>query len=126
VISHTPAFASTLRRVLRAPVRIAGSSWDLTRSVARILAPGDGRPGSGVHPDPADPVTSGVDASHGVLTPAAFAEPDELTTRELLVASQRPLRDTGDPTRADRARRLAHQYLQRRQERLRAELDHHG
>lgn len=49
---------------------------------------------------------------------------DELTTSEILIAGRLPLPETGDSSRADRARRLADQYLQRRRRRLRRDLGH--
>jgi hypothetical protein len=48
---------------------------------------------------------------------------DELTTGELLTAAHRPLPETGDRSRAARARRLARTYLERRRRQLRDELD---
>lgn len=56
--------------------------------------------------------------------PHATAERPEETTREILIAGHLPLPETGDDSRAARARRLADTYLERRRRRLREDL--HG
>jgi hypothetical protein len=56
-------------------------------------------------------------------TRIAERDPDELTTTELLIVSRQPLDETVDVDRAARARRLARLYLERRQRRVRAQLD---
>lgn len=117
MISTTPTLPATLQRVLSAPGSLVGSSWQLTRSLARTVAPWPDRDGD--LPEDGDGDTD----LELITSTESRLRPPELTTGELLIEAQRPLGETGDRSRAARARRLAHTYLQRRQQQLRADLD---
>lgn len=119
MISTTPTLPATLHRVLSAPATLVGSSWQLTRSLARTVTPWPDRDG-----DRSEDVDADADTELELITSTEpLVGPSELTTGELLIEAQRPLGETGDRSRAARARRLAHTYLQRRQQQLRADLD---
>ncbi len=109
---HLP---DTLARLTAVPQRLADGLRRAFGDLVTALTPADA-------PVEADPDPSREpEASSGPFAP----EPPELTTRELLVAGWRPLDETGDADRAERARRIADSYLERRQRKLREALDEH-